>query len=362
MPRLDPAVVDLGVHGSNLSEAAVPDHGGGRLLRLPEKGRRRAAEPQPARRRERDQLLCLARAERHRLLAVHVTPRLEGALRHLVMGVVDGQVDDDVDRRIGQQLIERAVDGAAVLGAERRSLRRIQVRRRCQPDLRMREDVGGVGTRDVAGADDAEAERCHDRRGYDSSMPYRGAMRHDQIALQLYTVRQLAADDLAGTLQAVAAAGYRAVELAGLPDTRRASWHGCLATTGLRPVASHEGIERLRDDVNAVADRLARCRVSAGDRSLDAGGGPPHRRRRAPIRGRARRIRRDIRGARNAARLSQPRVRIRASRRHDGVGRPAGRAPDRGRARAGRLLGGCRRSGPRRHSSERPPNASGCCT
>ena len=88
-------------------------------------------------------------------------------------------------------------------------------------------------------------------------MPYRGVMRHDQIALQLYTVRQLAADDLVGTLQAVAAAGYRAVELAGLPDTPRGELARLLADAGLRPVAAHEGIERLRDDANAVADRLA---------------------------------------------------------------------------------------------------------
>ena len=292
MPRLDPAVVDLGIHGSNLSEAAVPDHGGGRLLRLPEKGRRRAAEPQPARRRERDQLLRLARAERHRLLAVHVAPRLEGTLRHLVVGVVDGQVDDDVHRRIGQQLIERAVDRAAVLRAERRSLRRVQVGRGRQPDLRVSEDVPGVGTRDVAGADDAEAERRHDRRGYDSSMPYRGAMRHDQIALQLYTVRRLAADDLAGTLRAVAAAGYQAVEVAGLPDTPPGELARLL--DGLRP----SGRGRTRGH-RAPARRSRRrgrpaCddRVSAGDRALDAGGGPPHRRRRAPLCGRARRIRR----------------------------------------------------------------------
>ena len=87
-------------------------------------------------------------------------------------------------------------------------------------------------------------------------MPYRGAMRHDQIALQLYTVRQLAADDLAGTLQAVAAAGYRAVELAGLPDTASDELARLLGEAGVRPVASHEGIERLRADVTAVADRL----------------------------------------------------------------------------------------------------------
>ncbi len=49
-------------------------------------------------------------------------------------------------------------------------------------------------------------------------MPYRAWMRQDQIALQLYTVRGLMAEDLPRTLKAVAAAGYRAVELAGLPE------------------------------------------------------------------------------------------------------------------------------------------------
>lgn len=88
-------------------------------------------------------------------------------------------------------------------------------------------------------------------------MPYRGAMRHDQIALQLYTVRRLAADDLAGTLRAVAAAGYRAVELAGLPDTPPGELARLLDEASLRVVAAHEGIERLRDDLAAVADRLA---------------------------------------------------------------------------------------------------------
>jgi sugar phosphate isomerase/epimerase len=82
-------------------------------------------------------------------------------------------------------------------------------------------------------------------------------MRADQIALQLYTVRRLAAVDLAGTLRSVAAAGYRAVELAGLPDTPPGELARLLAVAGLRVVASHEGIERLRADPNAVADRLA---------------------------------------------------------------------------------------------------------
>ena len=82
-------------------------------------------------------------------------------------------------------------------------------------------------------------------------------MRHDQIALQLYTLRLLAAEDLAGTLRSVSAAGYRAVELAGLPETAPAELRRMLDDNGLQPIASHEGIERLRADAGAVAGRLA---------------------------------------------------------------------------------------------------------
>src|SRR5688500_12578330 len=65
---------------------------------------------------------------------------------------------------------------------------------------------------------------------------YRHAMRLDQIALQLWTVRDLAAVDLPGTLEAVAAAGYRAVELAGLPEVPPAELARHLETAGLRAV------------------------------------------------------------------------------------------------------------------------------
>jgi sugar phosphate isomerase/epimerase len=88
-------------------------------------------------------------------------------------------------------------------------------------------------------------------------MPYRARMRRDQIALQLYTVRRPMADDLEGTLRAVASAGYRAVELAGLPETAPGTLAALLDENGLQVVASHEGVETLRDDVGAVADRLA---------------------------------------------------------------------------------------------------------
>jgi sugar phosphate isomerase/epimerase len=80
-------------------------------------------------------------------------------------------------------------------------------------------------------------------------------MRPDQIALQLWTVRDLAARDLRGTLTAVSAAGYRSVELAGLPDTATDDLKGLLQEAALEPVAAHVGIDRLRADLDAVADR-----------------------------------------------------------------------------------------------------------
>jgi sugar phosphate isomerase/epimerase len=94
-------------------------------------------------------------------------------------------------------------------------------------------------------------------------MDYRRSMRLDQIALQLYTVRRLAAVDLPGTLGAVAAAGYRAVEIAGLPEIAPGELARLLDAAGLRAIAAHQGIDRLRTDASGVADRLAAldCRL-----------------------------------------------------------------------------------------------------
>lgn len=81
-------------------------------------------------------------------------------------------------------------------------------------------------------------------------------MRADQIALQLYTVRRSASEDLRGTLRAVAAAGYRFVEIAGLPEAARDRLASLLAEAGLQAVAAHQGLERLRSDTDEVADWL----------------------------------------------------------------------------------------------------------
>lgn len=86
-------------------------------------------------------------------------------------------------------------------------------------------------------------------------MTYRARMHVDQIALQLYTVRQAAAADLPGTLDAVARAGYRHVEIAGLPPTAPSVLAGLLAASGLDVVAVHEGIDGLRSGPDAAIQR-----------------------------------------------------------------------------------------------------------
>ena len=82
-------------------------------------------------------------------------------------------------------------------------------------------------------------------------------MRSEQIALQLYTVRELLAGDLGGTLGRVAAAGYEAVELAGLPPIEPADLADLLVEHGLIPIASHEPLERLRANLDGAIARLA---------------------------------------------------------------------------------------------------------
>lgn len=82
-------------------------------------------------------------------------------------------------------------------------------------------------------------------------------MRNDQIAVQLYTVRDLAAQDLPGTLRRVASAGYRAVEVAGLPRVAAAALRTMLDDEGLQVVAAHHALADFRRDRNGSLDALA---------------------------------------------------------------------------------------------------------
>ena len=64
-------------------------------------------------------------------------------------------------------------------------------------------------------------------------------MRTDQIALQLYTVREEAARDFLGTLRRVAELGYRAVEFAGYGGVPAPELRARLDEYGLRAPGAH---------------------------------------------------------------------------------------------------------------------------
>jgi sugar phosphate isomerase/epimerase len=80
----------------------------------------------------------------------------------------------------------------------------------------------------------------------------------DKIGLQLYTVRDLMKQDLAGTLAKVAAIGYREVEFAGYFDRSAADIRALLDRDGLVSPSAHVPFEAIEQGWDKV---LADCRT-----------------------------------------------------------------------------------------------------
>ena len=74
------------------------------------------------------------------------------------------------------------------------------------------------------------------------------------IALQLYTVREDADKDFAGTIRKVAGIGYGAVEFAGYGGLSMRELTGLLSENHLRVAGSHVGIDQLQSDIAKVID------------------------------------------------------------------------------------------------------------
>ena len=75
------------------------------------------------------------------------------------------------------------------------------------------------------------------------------------VTLQLYTLRDHVAKDLAGTLGKVAEMGYQGVELAGYGDLGNAEKvKRALETSGLQLVSNHVGSQDLQNDLQRVID------------------------------------------------------------------------------------------------------------
>lgn len=75
------------------------------------------------------------------------------------------------------------------------------------------------------------------------------------VALQLYTVRDVAADDFAGTVRQVAEMGYAGVELAGnTGGMSPAELKAFLSDLGLKLAGSHIGLDLLEGDLQKIID------------------------------------------------------------------------------------------------------------
>ena len=81
-------------------------------------------------------------------------------------------------------------------------------------------------------------------------------VRPDQIALQLYTVREDLERDPDGTLAALAGAGYRSVETAGTAGLSARAFRDRLDAHGLQVTGAHVGLDKFGGDLATTLDEL----------------------------------------------------------------------------------------------------------
>ncbi len=78
--------------------------------------------------------------------------------------------------------------------------------------------------------------------------PARAANGRLGIALQLYTLREPAKQDLAGTLKKVREMGWEYVQWSGMPNLPAERIRAALDAAGLKAIAAHVGVEAFEDD------------------------------------------------------------------------------------------------------------------
>lgn len=86
----------------------------------------------------------------------------------------------------------------------------------------------------------------------EGDLPSTGGRSISVLGIQLYTVRSLMAQDVAGTLRRVSEAGYGEVEFAGYFDRPPEVIRGEMDDLGLQGVSAHVPIEALRSDFEGV--------------------------------------------------------------------------------------------------------------
>ena len=82
-------------------------------------------------------------------------------------------------------------------------------------------------------------------------------MKQIPIAVQVYSVRQEAEADFAGTMKKLAEMGYDGVELAGLYGKTAEEIKNVLDENGLTAVSAHVPVEELEKDMEGTLDTYA---------------------------------------------------------------------------------------------------------
>lgn len=90
------------------------------------------------------------------------------------------------------------------------------------------------------------------RRTDERSGTWRDEMKRDQIGVQLYSLREMAAKDFEGMLRTVAKMGYAGVEFAGFGGHSAEDVRAMLDTYGLKAFAAHVPLASFQDDIESV--------------------------------------------------------------------------------------------------------------
>lgn len=72
---------------------------------------------------------------------------------------------------------------------------------------------------------------------------------NQNIALQLYSIRERLETDLPGSLKTIQEQGYQGVELAGTYGLSAYDWKNCLSAYGLAPVSAHVALHEFQTDI-----------------------------------------------------------------------------------------------------------------
>ena len=146
--------------GDRRADRALVDQLAAGLVGAAEKRIGRAADAHALRLRRSDELAALGDGDAERLLRMDVLARGHRLEPDLDMRLGDGEIDDDLDRRVGQEIVD-ALRRNAEFGAARLGSRRVHVGDGAYVEDREDRRRLEIGRTDIAATDDADPDAIH---------------------------------------------------------------------------------------------------------------------------------------------------------------------------------------------------------